>query len=110
LSIENNRNQNFCFQFFNIENTRHHLLYDYIRTLNLTAIRHLRKISLVIATGFLIATAVVIMSTAAKKETAVPRPANSGGSYDKKMQIEQEKKNTILRRFISYYQVSSILH
>jgi len=33
----------------------------------------------------------------------VKKPASSGGaSYDKKTQEEQAKKNSILRRFISY--------
>ena len=36
-------------------------------------------------------------------------PANSGGSPDRRMQIEQAKKNSILRRFISYNEVKNVL-
>jgi hypothetical protein len=44
-------------------------------------------------------------------EPANPKhPAQSSGSGDKKMQIEQAKKNSILKRFISYYDVKKTFY
>jgi hypothetical protein len=34
----------------------------------------------------------------------------SGGSYEKKVETEQAKKNYILRRFISYYPAKQALY
>jgi hypothetical protein len=55
----------------------------------------------------MLATAIVL--TQPKEKTEIKKPACSGGaSYDKKVQIDQAKKNSILRRFISYTPVKEI--
>jgi hypothetical protein len=62
---------------------------------------------LLIASVCILATAVVL--TQPKEKTCIKKPATSGGaSYDKKVQMEQAKKNSILRRFISYTPVKEI--
>ena len=48
---------------------------------------------------------VIILSAPTQANDVQPSPGGGGGSYDKKTQSEQTKKEFILRRFISYYQV-----
>ncbi|MBV9962115.1 MAG: hypothetical protein JO072_07680 [Parafilimonas sp.] len=60
----------------------------------------MKNISLLIATVGVTVTIVIIASSDEKSKIKNPQPA--GASYDKKMQEEQAKKNSILRRFISY--------
>jgi len=49
---------------------------------------------------------VVILASPTEKSDAQPSPNGGGGSYDKKGQTEQARKNYIIRRFISYYPVN----
>ena len=76
--------------------------YDYIRSLKPSAIRYLKNISLVIAFGCIVTT-IVVLASPTTQATKTTTPVNGGGNCpDKKMQMEQAKKDYILRRFISY--------
>jgi len=62
---------------------------------------------LVAVTGLAI-TALVLMHPA---DAPTPKHAvQNSGSGDKKTQVEQAKKNSILRRFISYYDVKKTFY
>ncbi len=98
----------FVFIFFNIGKTTGNIFYDYIRTVKPPAIRYIKTISLFVAAGFIITSIIVV--THPSKKTNTITPANSGSSYDKKIQVDKAKKNSIMRRFISYYDVNSIPH
>jgi hypothetical protein len=78
--------------------------YDYIRSLKPSAIRYLKNISLVI-TFVCIAATIVVLASPATETVKATQPVNNGGGgcSDKKLQMEQAKKDYILRRFISYY-------
>jgi hypothetical protein len=79
------------------------VFYDYIRTLKPSAIRYLKNISLLIAFGCIITTIVVLASPESQNiKTTTPVNNGGGGGCDKKLQMEQAKKDYILRRFISY--------
>jgi hypothetical protein len=96
----------FVFNFLTHENLSVNSLrlYSYPKT---SAIRIVKNISLFIAAGLVITT-LVFLSNTAKKDTAVDPSPTSVGSHDRKIQVDQAKKNSILRRFISYYQVERI--
>ncbi|HEX5150501.1 MAG TPA: hypothetical protein VFW07_03575 [Parafilimonas sp.] len=49
----------------------------------------------------------IIILTNSSQKPASGVPVGSGGSPDKREQVEKAKKNSIMRRFISYYQVSA---
>jgi hypothetical protein len=88
-------------EFFNSAKFSKQSFYDYIRILKPAFIRYLKNISLLIATVAL--TVTIMMLALPEQNPDVKKPASSGGaSYDKKTQEEQAKKNSILRRFISY--------
>jgi hypothetical protein len=42
------------------------------------------------------------------ENTSTKHATQNSGSNDKKIQVEQAKKNSILRRFISYYDVRKV--
>ena len=71
------------------------------------AIRYAKHISLLLALVCIIVTAVILVHP--EEKTNIKTPANSGGAPDRKIQIEQAKKNSILRRFISYTEVKNVL-
>jgi hypothetical protein len=51
---------------------------------------------------------VLLIARPAEKAN-IKAPVKGSGSYDKKLQIDQAKKNTILRRFISYADVKRVV-
>jgi hypothetical protein len=75
-------------------------LYSYYKT---AAIRYLKTIFVLLAFSCLVATFVVLASPATTTtDSSVPQNGGGGGCWDKKVQMEQAKKNYIMRRFISY--------
>ena len=78
-------------------------LYSYYKP---ALIRYVKNISLILGTTLIIITVLLIARPAEK--TNIKAPAKSAGSSDKKFQIDQAKKYTILRRFISYCDVKRI--
>ena len=75
-------------------------LFSYSKT---TAIRYIKNILILLSFSCLVATFVVLASPSTQT-VSNPEPQNSSGSgcWDKKVQIEQAKKNYLMRRFISY--------
>jgi len=88
-----------------MRNIRSSIFYDYIRTVKPPAIRYIKAISLFVAAGFIIVSIIVV--TQPSKKTKTVSPGSSGSSYEKKIQVDQAKKNSIIHRFISYYNINS---
>ena len=78
--------------------------YDYIRIIKPPAIRYVKNISLLIAFGCIITTLVVLAAPATQNINTKTPASGGGGCYGTKPQMEQAKKDYILRRFISYYE------
>jgi len=75
-------------------------LFSYSKT---SAIRYLKTISVLLAFSCLVATFVVLASPSTKTaNNSTPQNSSGSGCWDKKVQIEQAKKNYLMRRFISY--------
>jgi len=74
-------------------------LFSYSKT---SAIRYLKTISVLLAFSCLVATFVVLASPSTKTANNSTQNSSGSGCWDKKVQIEQAKKNYLMRRFISY--------
>jgi hypothetical protein len=75
-------------------------LYSYYKT---AAIRYIKTIFAFLAFSCLVVTFVVLASPATTAtNSSAPQNGGSGGCWDKKVQMEQAKKNYLMRRFISY--------
>jgi hypothetical protein len=75
--------------------------YDYIRSINLPAIRQLKNISIFAATALLVISLMALASSTQKERIVTPASA----TVSQKAKTEQNKKNSFLRRFVSYYRV-----
>jgi len=69
-------------------------------------IRYLKNISLIIATTLAIS-ALAIMALNPEQKPAAPQPSTGSSSPGRKVEVEKAKKNSVLRRFISYTDVPS---
>ena len=75
-------------------------LYSYSKN---AAIRYIKTISVLVVFGCLVATLIVLASPEIKTiKNTTPQNGGGGSSWDKKIQMEQAKKNYLMRRFISY--------
>lgn len=79
--------------------------YEYIRNCKPAIMRYVKNTSLLIASVCLIITVIVLVQP--NEKTCIKKPNPAGTSQDKNFQLEKDKKNSILRRFISYNQVKS---
>jgi len=93
--------QQFVFKIFNSAGKLSIYFYDYIRNLKPCSIRYLKNISLLITSMCIIAAVIVISRPQNNTMNGVPVQTEPGGSYNKKVDNQKDKQNSVLRRFIS---------